>query len=77
MSQQELLDTIAASPRGRRTAAFFDERLVRLGRRPLPFVLGDFSSSSRDTSIARQSTVGGLELLAEVLRQSVALKYLS
>ena len=24
MSHQELLDTVAASPRGRRTAAFFD-----------------------------------------------------
>ncbi|WP_338864424.1 hypothetical protein [Myxococcus stipitatus] len=52
--------------------AFHDERLLRLGRRPMPFVVGDSTQlSAGDVSVRRVSTVQGMDVLAEVMRQAV------
>jgi hypothetical protein len=53
--------------------AFYDERLLRLGRRPLPFLAGGESrSQTRSTTVTRTDTSGSLDVLAEVMRQAVA-----
>jgi hypothetical protein len=51
--------------------AYFDERLVRLGRRPLPFVLGESRVQGGGVTSTRRSTRAGLELLVEVMRQAL------
>jgi hypothetical protein len=49
-------------------SAFYDERLVRLGRRPLPmFVGGETHTQAGKSSQTRVDTSGGLEVLGEVL----------
>ena len=52
--------------------AFYDERLQRLGRRPLPFLSGGESQvqSARVTKTFTDST-GSLDALAEVMRQAL------
>lgn len=52
--------------------AFYDERLLRLGRRPLPFV-ADPESRSQAASVVttRTDTKGSLDVLAEVMRQAL------
>jgi hypothetical protein len=53
--------------------AFYDERLLRLGRRPLPFVTpGEARSVTGTTATTRTDTSGALDALAEVMRQAVA-----
>jgi len=53
--------------------AFYDERLLRLGRRPLPFLAGKDSRSETATSVTtRSDTSESLDVLAEALRQGVA-----
>jgi hypothetical protein len=53
--------------------AFYDERLVRLGRRPLPFLATGESRSRTATSVTtRTDTSGALDALAEVMRQALA-----
>lgn len=58
--------------------AFYDERLLRLGRRPLPFVIGGEMQVHIGAQAARtrSDTAGGLDVLAEVLRAAVAEKLL-
>jgi hypothetical protein len=57
----------------RAPSAFYDERLLRLGRRPLPmFVGGETREQSGKTAQTRIDTAGGLEVLAEVLSRAVA-----
>jgi hypothetical protein len=58
--------------------AFYDERLLRLGRRPLPFVIGGemHISVGAKVSQTRTDTAGGIDVLAEVLRAAVAEKLL-
>jgi hypothetical protein len=52
----------------RAPAAFHDERLLRLGRRPLPmFVGGETHVQDGKTSQTRIDTSGSLELLGEIL----------
>ncbi|MCP3098921.1 hypothetical protein LZ198_08535 [Myxococcus sp. K15C18031901] len=52
--------------------AFHDERLMRLGRRPLPFVVSDSTQlATGKVSVSRVNTVHGLDVLAEVMRQGV------
>ncbi|MCE9667625.1 hypothetical protein LY474_07330 [Myxococcus stipitatus] len=52
--------------------AFHDERLLRLGRRPLPFVVSDATQlSTGKVSVSRVNTAQGLDVLAEVMRQGV------
>ena len=53
--------------------AFYDERLMRLGRRALPFVAGGESRSQTPaTTTTHTDTSGSLDTLAEVMRQAVA-----
>ena len=64
--------------RERAPHAYFDERLMRLGRRPLPFVVGGtVQVSGGGASQTRVNTAQGMDVLAEVLRQAVALGLLT
>ncbi len=52
--------------------AFHDERLLRLGRRSLPFLGGGESRSQTATQArTRTDTSGSLDVLAEVMRQAL------
>jgi hypothetical protein len=64
---------IARLLRARTPGAFHDDRLLRLGRRPLPFV-GDGASRSQASSVVvtRSATAGSLDTLAEAMRQALA-----
>lgn len=56
----------------RSPTAFYDERLLRLGRRPLPmFVGGETREQSGGVSQTRLDTAGGMEVLAEILTRAV------
>jgi hypothetical protein len=57
------VDVLAQELRRRTTRAFHDDRLLRLGRRTLPFVLGG--------NERRSFTRGTVDVLAEVLDQAV------
>jgi hypothetical protein len=52
--------------------AFYDDRLLRLGRRPLPLIAG-FESRTQTAAVAakRTDTRGSLDLLAEVMRKAL------
>jgi hypothetical protein len=53
--------------------AFYDERLLRLGRRPLPFLAGKDARSETSATVTTRSDTGeSLDVLAEALRQAVA-----
>ncbi len=53
--------------------AFYDERLLRLARRPLPFLAGGESRSQTAATVTRRTdTSGSLDVLAEVMRQALA-----
>jgi len=53
--------------------AFYDERLLRLARRSLPFLGGGESRSQTATTVTKRSdTSGSLDVLAEVMRQALA-----
>jgi len=67
---------LAQQLKARAPGAFYDERLLRLGRRTLPFIGGEMVMSRGTTSTARTDTRSGLELLVEVMRQAVAEKLL-
>jgi hypothetical protein len=52
--------------------AFYDERLLRLARRSLPFLAGGESRSQTKTMVTRRTdTSGSLDVLAEVMRQAL------
>lgn len=58
--------------RARTGAAFHDERLLRLGRRPLAFLArGQSSVRSAASTVVQTDTGGVLDVLAEVLHQAV------
>lgn len=58
--------------RERATRAFYDERLLRLGRRPLPFLVGGESHSQTATvTKTLTDTRGSLDTLAEVMRRAL------
>ncbi len=63
---------LAHTLRQQARTAFYDERLVRLGCRPLPFVV-DAESSSRSSAktVVRTETTGSFDVLAEVMRQAL------
>ncbi len=64
---------LARRIRERATTAFHDDRLLRMGRRPLPFVGGGESrSTTRTMAVTSIDTAGSLDVLAEVLRQALA-----
>jgi hypothetical protein len=63
---------LARRLRQKATAAFFDERLLRLGRRPMPFLArGESRSQSGTTVITRADTSSSLDVLAEVMWQAL------
>ncbi len=64
---------LARRLREKAKGAFYDERLLRLGRRALPFV-ADAESRSRAAGavLTRTDTRGSLDVLAEVMRQALA-----
>jgi len=65
------LATIVRMLRERAKQAAYDERLVRLGTRALPFVLaGETRMATGSVSTARMNTAPGVDVLAEVLRQA-------
>jgi hypothetical protein len=60
--------------RDRAKGAFHDERLLRLGRRPLPFLAsGESRSRTKTTTVTHTDTSSALDVLAEVMRQALAL----
>lgn len=64
---------LARRLRERAKGAFYDERLLRLGRRQLPFLVGGESRSQLPTvTTTHTDTSGSLDTLAEVMRQAVA-----
>jgi hypothetical protein len=64
---------LARRLRDRAKGAFYDERLLRLGRRPLPFLAGGESRSlTKTTTVTRTDTSSSLDVLAEVMRQALA-----
>lgn len=64
---------LARRLRDRAKGAFYDERLLRLGRRPLPFLAGGESRSQTEmTTVMRTDTSSSLDVLAEVMRQALA-----
>jgi hypothetical protein len=63
---------LAVALRDRAKGAFHDERLLRLGRRSLPFLAGGEARSQTPTSTRTATdTSGSLDVLAEVMRQSL------
>jgi hypothetical protein len=63
---------LARRLREKARSAFYDERLLRLGRRALPFLAGgDSRSSTSTTARTRTDTSEALDALAEVMRQAV------
>jgi hypothetical protein len=63
---------LAHTLRHRAPAAFYDERLVRLGCRPLPFLMDSESSShSSVRTVVRTDTSEAFDVLAEVMRQAL------
>ena len=64
--------TLVRMLRERAPAAFYDERLVQLGRRSIPFVLGGEShAATRLTSHTVTETSNSVDVLAEILRRAV------
>jgi hypothetical protein len=54
--------------------AFYDERLLRLGRRPLPLVASDGGSSRTASTVTRRTdTSASLDVLAEVMWRALLL----
>jgi len=65
------LTTLVRMLRERARQAAYDERLIRLGTRPLPFVLaGETRLATGSVSTARMNTAAGVDVLAEVLRRA-------
>jgi hypothetical protein len=63
---------LARRLRERASGAFSDDRLLRLGRRPLPFLArGEARSRSGATTVTRTDTTGSLDVLAEVMRRAI------
>ncbi len=54
-------------------SAFHDDRLMRMGRRPLPFMLGaELNVMTDQVAVEHSSTAASLDALAEVMRQALA-----
>jgi len=66
------MNALALRLRERAKGAFHDDRLLRLGRRPLPFVAGsEARTGTAGTVVTRRDTAASLDVLAEVMRQAV------
>jgi len=63
---------LARRLREKAKGAFYDERLLRLGRRPLPFLAGGESRfQTSKVTTTRTDTSASLDVLAEVMRQAL------
>ena len=63
---------LARRLRERAKGAFYDERLMRLGRRPLPFLVsGESRTATATATTTRTDTSGALDTLAEVMRRAL------
>ncbi len=63
---------IAHRLRERAKGAFYDERLLRLGRRSVPFLSGgELRAQTATMTQTRTDTSGTLDVLAEVMRQAL------
>jgi len=63
---------VAAELKRRAPQAFHDDRLVRLGRRALPFLVGgERTVRAGGSEVRRQDTRGSVDVLAEVLDRAV------
>jgi hypothetical protein len=63
---------IAGELKRHATRAFHDDRLVRLGRRALPFLVGgERTVRAGGSEVRRQDTRGAVDVLAEVLDRAV------
>ena len=66
------LTLLAGQLRERARSAFYDERLIRLGRRPLPFMVDAESRLATERySRTRTDTAATLDVLAEVMRRAL------
>ena len=66
------MGVIAEELKRRAPRAFHDDRLIRLGRRALPFVLGgEHAVRAGETDVRRTDTRGSVDVLAEVLDRAV------
>lgn len=66
--------TLARKLRERAPRAFSDDRLLRLGRRPLPMVGGGESQSATGaTVVTTRDTASSLDVLAEILHRGLTL----
>ena len=66
------IGVVAQELKRRAPRAFHDDRLVRLGRRGLPFVLGgEHTVRAGDSEVRRSETRGSVDVLAEVLDRAV------
>ncbi|HVP62891.1 MAG TPA: hypothetical protein VMT11_20210 [Myxococcaceae bacterium] len=66
------LGVMAQELRRRAPGAFHDERLLRLGRRALPFVLGgEHAVHAGSTAVRRSDTRASVDVIAEVLDRAV------
>lgn len=66
------MGVLAQELKRRAPRAFHDDRLVRLGRRSLPFVLGgEHAVHSGDAALRHTDTRGSVDVLAEVLDRAV------
>lgn len=67
------MNTLSRRFRELAKGAFHDDRLLRLGRRPLPFVAGNETRSATSAMVVtRRDTAASLDVLAEVMRQAAA-----
>jgi hypothetical protein len=65
--------SLAGRLRERTPHAFHDDRLLRLGRRPLPFLTGgEARAATGGTVVTSRDTAGTLDVLAETIHQAVA-----
>jgi hypothetical protein len=65
--------TLARRLRDGAPGAFHDDRLLRLGRRPLPLIVGGESrAAAGGTVVTTRDTASTLDVLAELLLQAVA-----
>jgi hypothetical protein len=63
---------VARRLRTKAPSAFYDERLLRLGRRPLPFLArGESRSQTATTTVTRADTGAALDVLAEVMHRAL------
>jgi hypothetical protein len=71
------MNALALRLREQAKGAFHDDRLLRLGRRPLPFVAGgEARTGTGPAAVTRRDTAGALDVLAEVLHQAVVQRLL-